>query len=107
MTIQGGELPIEAAGEPMPRENFLIAHSAAGVVSMANFGRGGNGGESDPSRFLIQTQADEPYLDDRYVAFGIVVEGMAVVRQIESLPVTSKNKPTSPVLIEATGELPL
>lgn len=92
-------------GPTFAHENYDIKHNAAGIVSMVNSGVGGSSGLSD-SRFLIQLADDAGYLDGRYVAFGRVSEGMAVVRQIERVRVSgTKKSPVDRVSIDAAGVL--
>jgi cyclophilin family peptidyl-prolyl cis-trans isomerase len=55
------------------------------------------------SQFLITTAAVHG-LDETYVPFGKVLEGLDVVRKIESAPVADStfNRPANPVVIQAT-----
>ena len=72
---------------------------------MVHSGKGGSLREAD-SRFLITLVDDAKYLDGKYVAFGQVVSGMEVIRDVESLPVSRpKNEPSKKVTIVASGEL--
>ena len=62
-----------------------ISHRV-GVISMANTGQPNSGG----SQFFIITNEDQPDLDGRYTAFGTVVGGMDVVRQIKQGDIINK-----------------
>jgi peptidyl-prolyl cis-trans isomerase B (cyclophilin B) len=86
-------------GRSFKDEGFPIAHFP-GALSMANAGPNTNG-----SQFFI-TCVDTPWLNNKHVVFGKVVEGMDVVRQIENLPVArGSNKPLAPVVIADSGLL--
>uniref|UniRef100_A0A7S4SYD1 Peptidyl-prolyl cis-trans isomerase n=1 Tax=Alexandrium monilatum TaxID=311494 RepID=A0A7S4SYD1_9DINO len=85
-------------GEKFPDENFKIKHKRPGLLSMANAGKDTNG-----SQFFITT-VDTPHLDGKHVVFGVVLEGMEVVRQIEELNGTP---PSKECIVAEAGELPL
>lgn len=85
-------------GTKFDDENFKIKHSEPGIVSMPNSGRNSNGGQF----FISLIKA--PWLDNRHVAFGKVVEGMDVVEKIQAVG-SSSGIPKQNVEIINCGEV--
>jgi len=105
--IQGGDFTAgdgtggeSIYGEKFADENFIIKHTKAGQLSMANAGPGTNG-----SQFFI-TCKDTPHLDGKHVVFGHVVDGMDIIKQIENLPCGQNDKPEMDIIVEDCGEMP-
>ena len=85
-------------GDKFDDEKFGILHDVAGVLSMANSGANTNG-----SQFFITTVKTD-WLDGKHVVFGRVIDGMALVKQIEARG--SRSGRTSAVItISDCGEL--
>jgi len=64
-------------------ENFIIPHGER-VVSMANAGKNNNG-----AQFFISLNNQNRFLNGKHVAFGIVLAGYKLVKQIERLGKTN------------------
>ncbi|KAF8816328.1 hypothetical protein BYT27DRAFT_7184179 [Phlegmacium glaucopus] len=86
-------------GEKFEDEGFLVNHTKPFLLSMANAGANTNG-----SQFFI-TVAPTSHLDNKHVAFGEVIRGKSIVRQIENFPTASGDVPTSPIIIADCGVL--
>ncbi|QEG01209.1 Peptidyl-prolyl cis-trans isomerase A [Stieleria maiorica] len=86
-------------GEKFADEKFAFRHDEVGLLSMANAGPNTNG-----SQFFITT-VKTPWLDGKHVIFGRVIEGMEVVRRIESLGSSPSGATRLPITIADSGEL--
>ncbi|TQS38956.1 hypothetical protein Golomagni_00529 [Golovinomyces magnicellulatus] len=82
-------------------ENFLLKHTEAGLLSMANAGPNGNG-----SQFFITT-VPTPFLDGKHVVFGKVFEGLDVLHKMENVKTGYRGKdvPNMDVVIAGCGEM--
>lgn len=80
-------------------ECFVLPHDKPGVVSMVNM----FGPNTNSSQFFITTAAAS-YLNDRNVAFGVVVDGWEALRLIEGYG-TEHGVPFEDVIIQDCGQL--
>ncbi|KAM7415473.1 hypothetical protein PAMA_017805 [Pampus argenteus] len=85
-------------GNKFADENFSLKHVGPGILSMANAGPNTNG-----SQFFICTQKTA-WLDGKHVVFGSVVEGLDVVRQMESYG-SQSGKTSMKITIANCGQL--
>ena len=84
-------------GEKFEDENFDLKHNQPGLLSMANSGPNSNG-----SQFFI-TLKETPWLDDKHVVFGILLDGFELLKKIELLPKDDNNKPLKEVKVSKCG----
>jgi peptidylprolyl isomerase len=85
-------------GAKFADEKFAFAHDMPGLLSMANAGPDTNG-----SQFFITT-VPTPWLDGKHVIFGRVIDGMDVVKRIESLG-SQSGATRLPIVIADCGEV--
>merc|ERR1719486_960453 len=85
-------------GEKFEDENFELKHTGPGILSMANAGPNTNG-----SQFFLCT-AKTQWLDGKHVVFGQVVEGLDVVKKVESVG-SQSGRTSRPVKVADCGQL--
>ncbi|WEW58532.1 Peptidyl-prolyl cis-trans isomerase H [Emydomyces testavorans] len=91
-----------------PDENFNLTHDGPGLLSMAmnwadSAERKNSGPNTNGSQFFITTVAT-PFLNNKHVVFGRVIEGMEIVKMVENTR-TSRDKPNQDVVIAQCGEM--
>ena len=105
--VQGGDCVnrdgtgcISIYGHTFEDEESALSFDEPGVVSMANSGPDSNG-----CQFFI-TLSPVKSLEGRSVAFGKVIDGIFVLRQVESVPLKpNTEEPSLSVVITQCGEL--
>ena len=106
-----GEVPLSSLGKyghsaddlPFEQENFKILHSYkdAGVISMMKDIQNSN---KQDSRFFITTEPSAGWADGKYVAFGRVIKGIDLLKDLSALEVVPPvNYPKSRVKIVDSG----
>eukprot|EP00640_Fibrocapsa_japonica_P007602 CAMPEP_0113938942 /NCGR_PEP_ID=MMETSP1339-20121228/5349_1 /TAXON_ID=94617 /ORGANISM="Fibrocapsa japonica" /LENGTH=155 /DNA_ID=CAMNT_0000942285 /DNA_START=129 /DNA_END=596 /DNA_ORIENTATION=- /assembly_acc=CAM_ASM_000762 len=106
--IQGGDLVsgdgtnnmFSIFGDPFPDENFILQHTGPGILTMNNSGPDSNG-----SQFFI-TLVETPWLNDRHVAFGCLVDQQSfdVLRKMEAVG-HDCGRPSQTVIIADCGQV--
>ena len=85
-------------GRKFADENFKVTFQGPGELAMANSGPNSNG-----SQFFITTTHCH-WLSGKHVVFGKVIEGMNIVKQMESYG-SSSGKPKASIIIANCGQL--
>jgi len=85
-------------GNKFADENFKVKHTKPGLLSMANAGPNTNG-----SQFFITT-VKTPWLDGKHTVFGKIMEGMELVKEIESHG-SQSGKTSKKIVIADSGEI--
>ena len=85
-------------GRSFKDENFVLKHTGPGILSMAN-----SGPNTNSSQFFITTVAT-PWLDGGHVVFGRVINGLNVVKTIETYG-SQSGQTNANIIIADCGQL--
>uniref|UniRef100_A0A7S2SGK7 Peptidyl-prolyl cis-trans isomerase n=1 Tax=Eucampia antarctica TaxID=49252 RepID=A0A7S2SGK7_9STRA len=85
-------------GDKFADENFVLKHTGAGVLSMANAGPDTNG-----SQFFLCT-GNSSWLDGKHVVFGKVISGMDVLSAVEQVG-SDSGRTRASITISDSGQL--
>lgn len=105
--VQGGDIvssdcagdgSVSIYGDTFPDESFAVKQNGPGILSMANSGAHTNG-----SQFFVSLRSLE-WLDTQVVAFGRVISGMDVLRDLGATE-TENERPTEDCKIVDCGEI--
>lgn len=88
-------------GAKFEDESFQVKHNRAYLLSMSNEGKKNTNG-SQWFINIVKTQ----WLDRKNVVFGMVLEGLQVITEIEKVG-TYGGTPKAEIVVVATGSLPL
>ena len=86
-------------GDSFNDENFKIKHDKFGILSQAN-----SGPNTNSSQFFI-TLNPAPHLDGKHVAFGKLISGANIVREISRELTDPQGKPARRIYIIKSGVL--
>jgi cyclophilin family peptidyl-prolyl cis-trans isomerase len=83
-------------------ENFTLKHNQEGIISMAN-----NGVDTNNSQFFIILREDgAPWLDNKHVVFGIIINGLDYLTELgNKISIDDNDKPVECVWIDDCGEV--
>lgn len=107
--VQGGDIVSKGCagdgqcsiyGDTFPDESFAVKLNGPGILAMSN-----NGVHTNGSQFFISLRALE-WLDTQTVAFGRVISGMDVVREISATD-TMNERPAEDCKIVDCGQITL
>ncbi|KAG7316816.1 hypothetical protein KOW79_020357 [Hemibagrus wyckioides] len=102
--VQGGDITLQCRGNggesiygpTFEDENFSVSHNKRGILGMAN-----RGPHTNSSQFYITLQP-ALWMDQKYVAFGQLVEGTEVLRRLEEVQ-TNNERPKQDCRIVTCG----